>query len=61
MGKPFNLRLKPTDKSRCNVLKEPQTVSIYWFYLLCNHVVTLTKSKLFVTSTFVYTQTTIYF
>ena len=29
-------------------LKEPQTISIYSFYLLCNHVATSTKSKLFV-------------
>ena len=36
------------------VLKEPQTISIYWFYLLCNHVTTSAKSKLFVTYTFVY-------
>ena len=35
-------------------LKEPQTISIYWFYLLCNHVATSTKSKLFVTYTFAY-------
>ena len=27
------------------VLKEPQTTSIYWFYLLCNHVDTSTKSE----------------
>ena len=26
-------------------LKEPQTISIYWFYLLRNHVDTTTKSK----------------
>ena len=35
-------------------LKEPQTISVYWFYLLCNHVAASTKSKLFVTYTFVY-------
>ena len=35
-------------------LKEPQTISIYWFYLVCNYVATSTKSKLFVTHTFVY-------
>ena len=27
------------------VLKEPQTISIYWFYLLHNYVVMSTKSK----------------
>ena len=26
-------------------LKETQTISIYWFYLLQNHVDKLTKSK----------------
>ena len=26
-------------------LKEPQTISIYWFYLLHNYVVMSTKSK----------------
>ena len=25
------------------ILKEPQTISIYWFYLLCNHVDTSTN------------------
>ena len=27
------------------LLKEPQTISIYWFYLLRNHADTSTKSK----------------
>ena len=36
------------------LLKELQTISTYSFYLLCNHVATSTKSKLFVTYTFVY-------
>ena len=35
-------------------LKERQTISIYWFYLLRNHVATSTKSKLFVIYTSVY-------
>ena len=34
--------------------KELQTISIYWFYLLCNNVATSNKPKLFVTYTFVY-------
>ena len=32
-------------KVKKTVLKEPQTISIYWFDLLCNHVDTSTKSK----------------
>ena len=28
-----------------SILKEPQTISIYWFYLLHNYVVMSTKSK----------------
>ena len=31
--------------SRSHNLKEPQTISIYWFFLLHNHVDTSTKSK----------------
>ena len=30
---------------RNKFLKEPQTISIYWFYLLHNYVVMSTKSK----------------
>ena len=45
------------------LLKEPQTISIDWFYLLCNHVATSTIWKLFVTYTFVsiHKLATIYF
>ena len=43
----------PMDSNRnARKLKEPQTISIYWFYLLWNHVATSSKSKLFVTYTF---------
>ena len=38
----------------CFILKEPQTICIYWFYLLHNHVDNSTKSKQLVTHTFVY-------
>ena len=42
-------------------LKEPQTTSIYWFYLLHNYVVMPTKSKQFVTYIFIWPKTTVYF
>ena len=43
-----------SEKQSKQYLKEPQTISIYWLYLLFNHVATSTKSKLFVTYTFEY-------
>ena len=37
------------------------TINVYWFYLLHSHVDASTKSKYFVTYTFVCPWTTIYF
>ena len=50
----FSLRLS-------HILKKPQTISIYWFYLLHNYVIMSTKLKQFVTHIFVWPWTAVYF